>query len=148
MYFRCLSVNYVRNSSTCQLNAESERSLGTGSLQIAHSVDYYENECVETPVQCAFSEMQRGAKHKDFLINEYPEKIPTAEHCQRACERATGFTCRSISFNEVTQQCTLSDVDSTKRAVNDNAQAAVGFSYMEKTSCLGTAPTPPRNYHF
>lgn len=122
--------------------SESERSLGPGSLQIVPSADYYENECIPTPTECTFDEMRREATHKNFLINENSAQVSTAQDCQKACEKSTRFTCRSISYNELTQQCTLSDVDSSKRAVNDNAQPATGYSYSEKTSCRGPAVAP------
>ncbi|XP_017767802.1 PREDICTED: uncharacterized protein LOC108556286 isoform X2 [Nicrophorus vespilloides] len=114
--FVCRSATFDADMHMCTLSRFTRRTHPE-MLEDDPNSDYLENTCLNAERRCdglavfIKEENKRlgGPFEVDFFTNI------TLEDCQAMCVRAEKYFCRSIEYDEMTKQCTVSEEDSVSQ---------------------------------
>ncbi|CAB4063246.1 unnamed protein product [Lepeophtheirus salmonis] len=106
--FLCRSAEYEGASQRCVLSREDRRTQ-KDAFQVGgtQGIDYIENQCAKPLTDCSYSSANNGfavISMDDVLFSR------TVSDCQRFCDDARAFQCRS--FSQKNDRCYLSGDDS------------------------------------
>ncbi|KAJ8980671.1 hypothetical protein NQ317_013283 [Molorchus minor] len=111
--FVCRSATYDAVMRTCTLSRFTRRTHPELLVDDPES-EYLENTCLNSDRRCdglaVFIKEENKRLGGPFEVDLFSNL--TLEDCQSMCVRAEKYFCRSIEYDEMTKQCTLSEEDS------------------------------------
>lgn len=111
--FVCRSATYDTNMRSCTLSRYTRRTHPELLVDDPES-DYLENTCLNADRRCdglaVFIKEENKRLGGPFEVEMFTNL--TLDDCQGMCVRAEKYLCRSIEYDEMTKQCTLSEEDS------------------------------------
>ncbi|CAG9764134.1 unnamed protein product [Ceutorhynchus assimilis] len=111
--FVCRSATFDVGMRTCTLSRFTRRTHPE-LLEDDPESDYLENTCLNAERRCdglaVFIKEENKRLGGPFEVDMFTNL--TLEDCQGMCVRAEKYLCRSIEYDEMTKQCTLSEEDS------------------------------------
>ncbi|XP_018563017.1 uncharacterized protein LOC108904824 isoform X3 [Anoplophora glabripennis] len=114
--FVCRSATYDAAMRTCTLSRFTRRTHPELLVDDPES-DYLENTCLNADRRCdglaVFIKEENKRLGGPFEVDMFTNL--TLEDCQAMCVRAEKYFCRSIEYDEMTKQCTLSEEDSVSQ---------------------------------
>nr|CAI5863577.1 unnamed protein product [Callosobruchus analis] len=129
--FVCRSATFDAKMRMCTLSRFTRRTHPELLVDDRDS-DYLENTCLNADRRCdglaVFIKEENKRLGGPFEAEMFTNL--TLEDCQAMCVRAEKYFCRSIEYDEMTKQCTLSEEDS-----------------ISQKDDLGTASSPSHNFY-
>ncbi|XP_030766535.1 uncharacterized protein LOC115890446 [Sitophilus oryzae] len=114
--FVCRSATFDLGLRTCTLSRFTRRTHPE-LLEDDPDSDYLENTCLNADRRCdglaVFIKEENKRLGGPFEVDLFTNL--TLEDCQIMCVRAEKYLCRSIEYDEMTKQCTLSEEDSVSQ---------------------------------
>ncbi|XP_065169086.1 uncharacterized protein nompA isoform X3 [Atheta coriaria] len=111
--FVCRSASFDSAMRMCTLSRFTRRTHPE-LLEDEPSSDYLENTCLNADRRCdglaVFIKEENKRLGGPFEVDLFSNI--TLEDCQAMCVRAEKYFCRSIEYDEMTKQCTISEEDS------------------------------------
>ncbi|CAG9831303.1 unnamed protein product [Diabrotica balteata] len=111
--FVCRSATFDSTARTCSLSRYTRRTHPELLVDDAGS-DYLENTCLSAERRCdglaVFIKEENKRLGGPFEVDMFTNI--TLDDCQTLCIKAEKYLCRSIEYDEMTRQCTLSEEDS------------------------------------
>ncbi|ENN72024.1 hypothetical protein YQE_11315, partial [Dendroctonus ponderosae] len=111
--FVCRSATFDMGMRTCTLSRFTRRTHPE-LVEDDPESDYLENTCLNAERRCdglaVFIKEENKRLGGPFEVDLFTNL--TLEDCQAMCVRAEKYLCRSIEYDEMTKQCTLSEEDS------------------------------------
>jgi len=131
--FACRSAEYDSSTKTCTLSREDRRTQPEAFRPNSRpSVDYIENQCAKQLPDCSYTQERRDVTvvaMDDILYSR------TVQDCERFCDDARAFNCRSLSQKD--DRCYLSG-DDTVTLPSVPQPTEPGSVYKEKVCTRST----------
>ena len=105
--FECRSAEYSAEDRTCTLSRDDRRTQPESFRKNTPGIDYIENQCARRLPDCSYTSAKSDVTviaMDDILFSR------SANDCQRFCDDARAFNCRSYAQKE--DRCYLSGDDS------------------------------------
>ncbi|XP_066249102.1 uncharacterized protein nompA [Euwallacea similis] len=150
--FVCRSATFDMGMRTCVLSRFTRRTHPE-LLEDDPESDYLENMCLNADRRCdgmaVFIKEENKRLGGPFEVDMFTNL--TLEDCQAMCARAEKYLCRSIEYDEMTKQCTLSEEDSISQK-DDIGVASSPSHHFYDFVCLDSPrgseyPDNPRTSH-
>lgn len=105
--FTCRSAEYNSMSLDCVLSRETRRTR-PGSFREARNIDYLENGCIATDLDCSYQRTDNAyPRYLDTIVNQVKDEVA----CEVQCTYYDKFVCRSFAFYASANQCFISGDD-------------------------------------
>ncbi|KAL3286356.1 hypothetical protein HHI36_000863 [Cryptolaemus montrouzieri] len=144
--FVCRSATFSAEQGMCTLSRFTRRTHPE-LLQDDPDAEYLENTCLSAERRCdglgVFIKEENRRLGGPFEVDSYTNI--TLEDCQGMCVRAEKYFCRSIEYDEMTKQCTISEEDSVSQK-DDIALASSPTHHFYDFACLDS-PSSQQNRH-
>ncbi|XP_022904639.2 uncharacterized protein [Onthophagus taurus] len=140
--FVCRSASFDSSTRTCSLTRFTRRTHPE-KLKDSPTSDYLENTCLTAEKRCeglaVFIKEEKKQLRGPFEVDHFSNI--TLEECQSMCIRAEKYFCRSVEYDERTQQCTLSEEDSISQS-NDIDTSESPTHHFYDFACLDSPRGP------